>query len=566
MMLRGGTWTGVLASALTNGRFWFYQDFGSAPGTNLTITGNSNGTGGAAFDSTKIVTNSAVATDANGNPVNSAVPGTPSNEVSATNAAGAVTLNANPDVSYGPIRIWYLYTASSGQLPSNMTIAPSFVTNSALQWLDTYFLNQTLNLSDLTSVSTALTNLGFSNITAGAVLLGNGAKVPTSDATRFFWDTTNHRLGIGNAAPAVALDVQQSGTGLANFTNTGALGASNGAILDLFVDSGAATTSGSRFGLLGFGGAFDASHTLSIGAQIAGFATELWSSSAKGSKLVLSTIGNTTTTMNTVLTLDQDKSATFAGAITATALTLSTTPLAIGSGGTGQATKAAAFDALSPMTTSGDIIYGGAAGTNTRLAGNITTTKEYLSQTGSGAASAAPAWAQIAFADLSGQATLAQLPSIGTKTILSNITGGGAVPAANTLTAVLDTISSTQGTILYRDAAAWLSLAPGTNLQFLQTQGAAANPQWASAIASSTVRSGTTTIGSGIRTKAVSFSTNMANTTYSVMANVSNLTDVNPSYFIPICVNKTISGFTMEWNEVTDSANYILDWIAIGAN
>lgn len=36
-------------------------------------------------------------------------------------------------------------------------------------------------------------------------------------------------------------------------------------------------------------------------------------------------------------------------------------------GGTGQTTKAPAFDALQPMTTSGDIIYGGASGTGTRL-------------------------------------------------------------------------------------------------------------------------------------------------------------------------------------------------------
>ncbi len=42
--------------------------------------------------------------------------------------------------------------------------------------------------------------------------------------------------------------------------------------------------------------------------------------------------------------------------------------LAIGNGGTGQTTKAAAFDALSPMTTGGDIIYGGTSGTGTRLA------------------------------------------------------------------------------------------------------------------------------------------------------------------------------------------------------
>ncbi len=42
--------------------------------------------------------------------------------------------------------------------------------------------------------------------------------------------------------------------------------------------------------------------------------------------------------------------------------------VAIANGGTGATTKAAAFNALSPMTTNGDIIYGAAAGTGTRLA------------------------------------------------------------------------------------------------------------------------------------------------------------------------------------------------------
>jgi hypothetical protein len=43
-----------------------------------------------------------------------------------------------------------------------------------------------------------------------------------------------------------------------------------------------------------------------------------------------------------------------------------TLPLA--NGGTGATTKSSAFDALSPMTTLGDIIYGGTSGTGTRLA------------------------------------------------------------------------------------------------------------------------------------------------------------------------------------------------------
>lgn len=44
------------------------------------------------------------------------------------------------------------------------------------------------------------------------------------------------------------------------------------------------------------------------------------------------------------------------------------TTIAIANGGTGQTTKAAAFDALSPMTTQYDLIIGGASGTGTRLA------------------------------------------------------------------------------------------------------------------------------------------------------------------------------------------------------
>lgn len=61
--------------------------------------------------------------------------------------------------------------------------------------------------------------------------------------------------------------------------------------------------------------------------------------------------------------------------------------VAIANGGTGQTTKAAAFDALSPMTTGGDLIYGGAAGTGTRLAngsaGQVLT---------SGGTTVAPTW------------------------------------------------------------------------------------------------------------------------------------------------------------------------------
>jgi hypothetical protein len=56
--------------------------------------------------------------------------------------------------------------------------------------------------------------------------------------------------------------------------------------------------------------------------------------------------------------------------VTEANLTLSnmTGPLSIAKGGTGAITATLGFDALSPMTTAGDIIYGGASGTRTRLA------------------------------------------------------------------------------------------------------------------------------------------------------------------------------------------------------
>lgn len=60
--------------------------------------------------------------------------------------------------------------------------------------------------------------------------------------------------------------------------------------------------------------------------------------------------------------------ATWASLGTAGAYAPGGTDVAIADGGTGASTKAAGFDALSPLTTSGDILYGGASGTGTRLA------------------------------------------------------------------------------------------------------------------------------------------------------------------------------------------------------
>lgn len=63
--------------------------------------------------------------------------------------------------------------------------------------------------------------------------------------------------------------------------------------------------------------------------------------------------------------------------------------LAQGQGGTGFASY-----------TLGDLLYSSAANTLAKLSGNTTTAKQFLTQTGTGTVSAAPAWATIAAADL----------------------------------------------------------------------------------------------------------------------------------------------------------------------
>lgn len=74
----------------------------------------------------------------------------------------------------------------------------------------------------------------------------------------------------------------------------------------------------------------------------------------------------------------------------AVSLTLGWTgSLATTRGGTGIATY-----------TLGDILYSNAADSLAKLAGNITATKQFLTQTGTGAASAAPVWAALVDADI----------------------------------------------------------------------------------------------------------------------------------------------------------------------
>lgn len=151
--------------------------------------------------------------------------------------------------------------------------------------------------------------------------------------------------------------------------------------------------------------------------------------------------------------------------------------------------------------TIGDTLYASAANALSKLAGNITTAKQYLSQTGSGAASAAPVWATIGGADITGAALTAANDTNVTLTL-------GGTPATSLLRAASVTAGWT-GTLAVARGGTGGGSASGTLLDnitgfastgFIQRTGAGAYTFSASAPASS-VTVGTTTIGGGTTTR-----------------------------------------------------------------
>lgn len=157
------------------------------------------------------------------------------------------------------------------------------------------------------------------------------------------------------------------------------------------------------------------------------------------------------------------------------------TTIAIAHGGTGATTATAGFNALSPMTTAGDLIYGGASGSGTRLAANATATNKYLQSVSSGN----PAWVQVAYSDLSGNGSTG-ITTVGT--ITTGTWTGTTIAIANggtgqtTASAAFNALSplTTAGDVLYGGASG-----AGTRLganstatkKYLQSV-SSGNPSW----------------------------------------------------------------------------------------
>jgi hypothetical protein len=183
---------------------------------------------------------------------------------------------------------------------------------------------------------------------------------------------------------------------------------------------------------------------------------------------------------------------------TGTAAGLSTT-LAIGSGGTGQTTAGAAFNALSPITSTGDLIIGNGTNSATRL--GIGSNGYLLTSNGTTATwAAAPAAGVTSFS----AGTTGFTPSTGTT---GDITLSGTLGVASGGT---NLTSYTSGDLLYASGTTTISkLGIGTT-NYVLTAGASA-PQY---VAQSTLSVGTATNLAGGIASQIPYQTSAGSTSF----------------------------------------------------
>lgn len=168
-------------------------------------------------------------------------------------------------------------------------------------------------------------------------------------------------------------------------------------------------------------------------------------------------------------------------------------------GGSALANATPGVDYLVPtMTTLGDTVYGGVAGVNTRLSGSTKSSTRYLTQTGTGSASAAPKWGSLPLtsniwyymhdeaSDVNGHKTMLSAPTelVPITLEVTNVAGTG-VTLANWITELgfpavqyipagprelhihAHKLSGTNSTVIYGEF--WEVSASGVDIQLIAT-------------------------------------------------------------------------------------------------
>lgn len=101
-------------------------------------------------------------------------------------------------------------TVDDNELVDSLTYTGTFTPSGTIDITGTFKIDGT----EVTATAAQINASVHGSVTAGGVMFGDGTKV-TQDATNFYWDDTNNRLGLGTSTPSTTLDV----TGTATITN-----------------------------------------------------------------------------------------------------------------------------------------------------------------------------------------------------------------------------------------------------------------------------------------------------------------------------------------------------------
>ena len=321
--------------------------------------------------------------------------------------------------------------------------------------------------ASLTTTQT-LTNKTLTSPSINEILDANGNEILGLSTTASAVDFVTIKNGIGTGVPLhiyadgtsanVGLHIQPKGTGLVTISdgtdfNKGIRFRSSGSAASAVTLLDAVATAGRVVTLP------DATTTL-VGRDTTDTLTNktLTSPTLTTPILGVPQSGDFSTGTFTWPTFNQNTTGTAAG--------LSTT-LAIGSGGTGQTTASAAFNALSPITTTGDLILGNGTNSATRL--GIGANGYLLTSNGTTASwAAAPAAGVTSFAG----GTTGLTPASATT---GAITLAGTLAIANGGTN--STATATAGGAAYGTGTAYAFTAAGTAGQVLTSAGTSA-PAW----------------------------------------------------------------------------------------
>lgn len=190
--------------------------------------------------------------------------------------------------------------------------------------------------------------------------------------------------------------------------------------------------------------------TVTTGDLLYGSAADTWSKLALGAAYKSLVVNGSGTQVEwNAVALNQ--SGAVSGALGAT------------NGGTGQSSY-----------TTGDLLYSSATNTLSKLAGNTTTTKNFLTQTGGGAASAAPEWGTISGSDVTGAVDSA-----------TNLAGGAAnkiaYQTASGTTAFIDAPVSSSTSLSWNGSAFTWASGGGATISNDTTTNSTYYPVWANA-------------------------------------------------------------------------------------